>query len=69
MVDGVLMVTDAGNNAYPELQRTVADVGRERVLGVVLNRLEQGPGGSYYYRHGYRYPRPGQGRGTGGDHG
>jgi Mrp family chromosome partitioning ATPase len=38
MVDGVVMVISAGKVSYKLIQRSVDAVGRERILGVVLNR-------------------------------
>jgi len=49
MVDSVLLVVRAGSTPYPLIQRAVAAVGRERILGVVLNRVEDGISSSYHY--------------------
>ncbi|HEV3486510.1 MAG TPA: CpsD/CapB family tyrosine-protein kinase [Vicinamibacterales bacterium] len=38
IVDGVVMVISAGKVSYKLIQRSVDAVGRERILGVVLNR-------------------------------
>ena len=38
IVDGVVMVISAGKVSYKLIQRAVDAVGRERILGVVLNR-------------------------------
>jgi capsular exopolysaccharide synthesis family protein len=38
MVDGVVMVISAGKVSYKLIKRSVDAVGRERILGVVLNR-------------------------------
>lgn len=38
IVDGVVMVISAGKVSYKLIQRSVEAVGRERILGVVLNR-------------------------------
>jgi capsular exopolysaccharide synthesis family protein len=54
IADGVVLVVRAGVTPYDLVQRAVQLVGRERVLGVVLNSVsvEQSP--SYYsYRHYY----------------
>ena len=40
MVDGVLMVISAGRTPYDVAQQATDAVGRERVIGVVLNRVD-----------------------------
>jgi capsular exopolysaccharide synthesis family protein len=40
LVDGVLIVIGAGSTDYTAVQRMIAEVGRERILGVVLNRVQ-----------------------------
>ena len=40
MVDGAVMVVKAGETSYELVQRAVAIIGRDRILGVVLNRAE-----------------------------
>ncbi len=54
LVDGVLMVNDAGNTRRAQSQRAVASLQRvgAKLLGVVLNRMSTGRGG-YYYSHYY----------------
>jgi protein-tyrosine kinase len=42
MADGVLMVIRAGETSYRPIQRALESVGRERVIGVVLNRVDEG---------------------------
>jgi capsular exopolysaccharide synthesis family protein len=54
MVDGVLLVVEAVKTPYPDLLRAIEAIGRERLLGTVLNRLEYVPGGAKYYRSYYR---------------
>ena len=49
MVDTVLLVVRAGSTPYPLIQRAVDAMGRERILGVVLNRVEDGITSSYHY--------------------
>jgi protein-tyrosine kinase len=51
LVDGVLLVIQSGKTPLPALQTAVQAVGRERVLGVVLNRVDDAMahGGYYYY--------------------
>ena len=54
MVDGVILVVEAAKTGYPDLLRAIDSIGRERVLGVVLNRLQHDPGRAYYYTSYYR---------------
>ena len=54
MVDGVVLVVTAGKSGYPDLLRAVDTIGRERLLGVVLNRLQYAPGRANYYTSYYR---------------
>jgi capsular exopolysaccharide synthesis family protein len=49
MVDAAILVVAAGSTPYPLIQRAVAALGRDRILGVVLNRAEEGIAGSYSY--------------------
>jgi capsular exopolysaccharide synthesis family protein len=49
MVDSALLVVQAGKTPYSLIQRAVAAIGRDRILGVVLNRAEEGLAGSYSY--------------------
>jgi protein-tyrosine kinase len=39
LVDGVLLVVGAGTTHYAAVKRAVLEFGRERILGVVLNRV------------------------------
>lgn len=52
LVDAVLLVVQCGKTPLPALKTAVEAVGRERVVGVVLNRAETGmaKAGYYYYR-------------------
>ena len=57
LVDGVLLVVGAGSTDHAAVARTVQALGRERILGVVLNRVEDqvssgSYGGDYYYGSG-----------------
>ena len=54
MVDGVVFVVEAVKTPYPDLLRAIDTIGRERVLGAVLNRLPHGPADSRYYTNYYR---------------
>ncbi len=40
IADGALLVVKAGSTPYDLVQRAVATLGKDRVLGVVLNRAE-----------------------------
>ena len=51
--DGVLFVVEAGKSPYPDLLRAIEAVGRQRLLGVVLNRTRPAAGTGYYYRNYY----------------
>ena len=56
MIDAVLLVVESGRSPLPSLKRAIDAVGRERILGVVLNRAERGmPADSYGYYSGYSY--------------
>jgi capsular exopolysaccharide synthesis family protein len=55
LVDGVLLVIGAGSTDYPVVRRAVAEFGRERIVGVVLNRVHAEPVQYDYYRR-YYYP-------------
>ena len=54
MGDGALLVVKAGGPGYSLVLRSIESVGRDRVLGVVLNKAEQYAGDGYYYRYDYR---------------
>jgi protein-tyrosine kinase len=58
MVDTVVFVVAAGRTPAPVVQRAVEELGRDRIIGVVLNRIEQTEmhayGDSSYYGR-YRY--------------
>ena len=45
LVDGVLLVIGAGSTPYPAVKRAVTEFGPDRIVGVVLNRVndESGP--------------------------
>jgi capsular exopolysaccharide synthesis family protein len=53
LVDGVLLVVRAGVTPYPAVERALEAVGRNRVLGVVLNAAEAFE--SHGYGYGYNY--------------
>jgi capsular exopolysaccharide synthesis family protein len=53
--DAALLVVNAGRTPLDLLERTVDAIGRDRILGVVLNRAEPRAivGGSYHYNRYY----------------
>ena len=59
-VDGVLMVVQAGRTPYDAIQKSIDVVGREHILGVVLNRADKsatpyvGDYAGYYVTSGER---------------
>lgn len=54
MVDGVVLVIAAGETQFPFLTRAVAALGRDRILGTVLNRAKHGVHlKGYAYSNGY----------------
>ncbi|MGE3957934.1 MAG: CpsD/CapB family tyrosine-protein kinase [Vicinamibacterales bacterium] len=61
MVDTVVFVIAAGHTPAPAVQRAVEELGRDRIIGVVLNRVEAVSlshyGQSAYYAR-YRYALP-----------
>jgi capsular exopolysaccharide synthesis family protein len=54
MVDGIVLVVEAGKSNYQDLLRAIDSIGRERLVGAVLNRLQSVPGSSRYYASYYR---------------
>lgn len=49
MVDGSLFVVRAGETQYDEVQKAIDALGRDQILGVVLNGVDEGLTGEYYY--------------------
>lgn len=49
MVGGTLFVVHAGQSQCPEVQRAVEAIGREQIVGVVLNGVEDAGAQAYYY--------------------
>jgi capsular exopolysaccharide synthesis family protein len=67
MVDNVLLVVAAAKTPYGAIQRAADALGRDRILGVVLNRVDPDsatPGANQYYRY-YTYGERPNGRGPG----
>ncbi len=53
-VDGAILVVRAGITRFPELQAAAETLGRERILGIVLNAVDPVEiRGRDYYRHYY----------------
>jgi capsular exopolysaccharide synthesis family protein len=54
MVDVAVLVVKAGSTSFDLVNRALGTIGRERVIGVVLNRAEQQAhhGYGYYYYYG-----------------
>jgi capsular exopolysaccharide synthesis family protein len=55
LVDASVLVIRAGSTPHAAVERAIAALGRERILGTVLNRADKSSTGSYGY--GYGYPR------------
>jgi capsular exopolysaccharide synthesis family protein len=53
MVDAALFVVRAGKSPYRLIQRALDAVGRDRVLGVVLNAIDENVDDAGYYYYGY----------------
>lgn len=49
MIGGTLFVIRAGKSQYADVQRGIDAVGREQILGVVLNDVEMAETDGYYY--------------------
>ena len=49
MVDGSLFVVRAGSTQYDDVQKSVEALGRDQILGIVLNAVEEDQSGGYYY--------------------
>lgn len=58
IVDGALLVVRAESTPYDEVQRAVAMLGKERVLGVVLNRARPDASTKDTYYSYYQATRP-----------
>jgi capsular exopolysaccharide synthesis family protein len=51
--DGVLFVIAAGSTSYEIVQRCMAELGPDRLIGTVLNRAQQTTADHHYYGHYY----------------
>ena len=61
MVDGAVLVVKAEATPYQLAQRAIDALGRNRILGIVLNRASSpahGPYNYYHYYHGQRQLPP-----------
>jgi receptor protein-tyrosine kinase len=52
LAGGTLFVIRAGKSQQPEVTQAIDVVGRDQILGVVLNDVEAKPGEGYYYATG-----------------
>jgi capsular exopolysaccharide synthesis family protein len=53
MADGAVLVVRAEATHHDLVQRTVEALGRDRILGIVLNRAPEAEGAYYSYAYGY----------------
>ena len=58
MVDGAVMVVKAGSTPYDLVQRAIEAIGRDRILGIVLNRAETAAHAYPYSSYSSYYGRP-----------
>jgi capsular exopolysaccharide synthesis family protein len=59
MADGTVLVVKADSTPYDLVQRAIAALGRERILGAVLNRATHGSRKSDYGYYNYYYGKNG----------
>jgi len=57
LTDGVLFVIAAGVTPYYLVQRCIAELGADRIVGTILNRVEQQRDDTHDYYHGYFEPK------------
>jgi receptor protein-tyrosine kinase len=57
MIDSALLVVGASTTPYPLVKRAVDAIGTQRILGVVLNRIEKTQLNDSYGYYGYYYYR------------
>jgi hypothetical protein len=61
MVDGAVLVIKAESTPFDAVKRAVDALGRERIVGVLLNRALNGAVGRYGYSYSYdQYYGPGK---------
>ena len=58
MVDKVLFVIQAGKTSYDIIQKSVATIGKDRIIGTVLNRAEAAVANPYYTQYDAYYSSP-----------
>ncbi len=58
MVDKVLLVIQAGKTSYDIIQKSVASIGKDRIIGTVLNRAEAAVANPYYTQYDAYYSSP-----------
>jgi capsular exopolysaccharide synthesis family protein len=58
MVDGAIIVIGAGKTPHATVSKAVETIGRERILGVVLNGVEEGFGADSSYAGYTSAPKP-----------
>lgn len=57
--DGAVLVVRASKTRYSAVDKLLEQIPRERLLGVVLNRVDEQPdSNSYYYRYRYTHEQP-----------
>ena len=54
LVDGIILVVKAGETSREVVLRIIQDIEREKLLGIVLNRVEKSLSTNYYYNY-YNY--------------
>jgi len=64
IVDGALLVIRAGQTPFAAVTRAVENLGRDRILGVVLNASDTGGAHQEYYGHYSPTPPAAPGEGT-----
>jgi capsular exopolysaccharide synthesis family protein len=57
LVDGVIVVIGAGSTPHQAIERAVEELGRDRIVGTVLNRVDHDEGQPSHYLDHY-YSRP-----------
>jgi capsular exopolysaccharide synthesis family protein len=58
MVDKVLLVIQAGKTSYDIIQKSVSTIGKDRLIGTVLNRAEASVANPYYTQYDAYYNSP-----------
>jgi capsular exopolysaccharide synthesis family protein len=51
--DGTILVVQAGQTPYPIVNKSLAALGQEKLIGVVLNRAERAALGAHHYDYDY----------------